>query len=82
LGCLGGGEVTLCDSPGFGDNRGNEVDIANGIGIMKGIHGANGVRLIIVIGQKGLGERLEGLLAIVNILIGMIPNIVDYFKSI
>ena len=29
--------LILCDSPGFDDSAGEEVDIANGVGIIKAI---------------------------------------------
>lgn len=29
--------IIICDSPGFGDSRSTEIDIANGIGIIKAI---------------------------------------------
>jgi hypothetical protein len=50
LNIRGKGMITFCDSPGFGDNRGNEVDIANGIGIVKAVKGCKSVRLVIVLG--------------------------------
>jgi hypothetical protein len=38
----------ICDSPGFGDSAGIEVDIANGVGMIDAIHGANTVRVVVL----------------------------------
>jgi hypothetical protein len=61
LGLYGKGMITFCDSPGFGDSRGIEVDIANGVGIFKAVNKCESLRLVIVLSQRGLGDRLEGL---------------------
>ena len=36
----GAGSFILCDSPGFCDKGGAEVDVANSIGILNAVHGA------------------------------------------
>ncbi len=49
-------EIYLCDTPGFNDNNGPEVDIANGIGIYKGIAGAESVRPVFIISRSGIEQ--------------------------
>jgi len=47
----------LCDTPGFRDSNGTEVNIANSVTIIKAIHLAKSVRPIILISEKGIGDR-------------------------
>jgi len=39
----------LCDTPGFGDTSGAEVDVANGIGIVNALKQANSVVPVILL---------------------------------
>jgi hypothetical protein len=53
--------LTICDSPGFGDTSGVEVDIANGVGMINALYGANSVRMVVIIPCDSLtGDRTEG----------------------
>jgi hypothetical protein len=45
---------TYCDTPGFGDTAGVEIDIANGIGIISALYDAKSVCLVILIGYEDL----------------------------
>ena len=45
----GGKQIVLCDTPGFGDTNGPEVDIANGIGVIRAIQNCKSVRPIVLI---------------------------------
>ena len=40
--------ITLCDTPGFMDNQGVEVDIANGVGVIRALRKCKTVRLVVV----------------------------------
>ncbi|CAF3375314.1 unnamed protein product, partial [Rotaria sp. Silwood2] len=51
--------IILCDTPGFDDTSGVEVDIANGIGIVKAIKGCKRVKPVVLISYKSIGDRLE-----------------------
>ncbi|CAB9511825.1 protein DnaJ [Seminavis robusta] len=53
--------IVLCDVPGFRDTAGAEVDIANGLGIVRAIQRAKGVKLVLVLSQAGIGDRFQGL---------------------
>jgi len=45
--------LVICDSPGFGDTAGVEVDIANGVGMINALHGARSVRVVFyLVGSK------------------------------
>ena len=37
INCVNVEGLMICDSPGFEDTQGPEVDIANGVGVVKGI---------------------------------------------
>jgi len=52
--------VILCDIPGFGDTAGVEVDIANGMGVVKAIRQAKSVIPVLVFSQNGIGDRFQG----------------------
>lgn len=41
--------LVICDSPGFGDSGGVEVDIANGIGMIDAICGAYSVLVVLIV---------------------------------
>jgi hypothetical protein len=69
-----GDSYFLCDSPGFGDTRGEVIDIANGLGIFKAIGHCKSVRPVIVISEKSFGERFIGLREIAHLLTKMIKN--------
>ncbi|CAF4518124.1 unnamed protein product [Rotaria sp. Silwood2] len=49
VGGLTNDSFVLCDSPGFEDTSGPEVDIANGFGIVKAIKGSKSVKPVILI---------------------------------
>jgi ABC-type glutathione transport system ATPase component len=52
--------VLLCDTPGFDDSAGVEVDVANAFGIIEAIHKAKSVRSLVLLSQKGLNDKLDG----------------------
>ena len=52
-----GQTLAICDSPGFDDTDGVEIDIANGFGLVKAIHRAKRVKPVLVLSQNGIGDR-------------------------
>ncbi len=55
--------IVVCDSPGFGDSAGVEVDIANCIGMINALHTARSARVVVVIAYESLiADRSKGLL--------------------
>ncbi|CAF0828795.1 unnamed protein product [Adineta steineri] len=81
VGAFADGSIILCDSPGFEDTSGAEVDIANGLGIVKAIKGCKSVKPIILNSSKSIGDKCEGLKKLTYVLVGMIPNIQDHIKA-
>ena len=53
--------LIICDSPGFGDSAGVEVDIANGVGMINALYGAQSVRVVVILPYESLiADRLKG----------------------
>ncbi|KAL4489791.1 hypothetical protein ABPG72_022431 [Tetrahymena utriculariae] len=75
------GSIILCDSPGFDDTAGPEVDIANGLGIVKAIKKCKSVRPVILLSFKSMGDRGQGIKQIAHILVGFVQNIQDKLSS-
>ena len=48
----------FCDTPGFNDTRGVEIDISNGIAIRKCVESCAGIKPVIIISDQ-LGDKLE-----------------------
>ncbi|CAF4693110.1 unnamed protein product, partial [Rotaria sp. Silwood2] len=71
----------LCDSPGFEDTSGPEVDIANGFGIVKAIKGSKIVKSVILISYRGMGDRLGGVKDLTRTLVGLIPGMEDHLNT-
>lgn len=77
--------VTLCDSPGFYDTDGPEIDIANGVGIIKALIGCRSVKPVVVLSSMNLGNRMEGVRALSKTLAGMVqslPAVLNSFEYI
>ena len=79
-------QITYCDCPGFLDNRGAEINIANAVNIRKAFSQAKGVKVIILINYCSLkADRGRGLTDMINIcshLFGSTQNIEKYKDSI
>ncbi|KAL4489804.1 hypothetical protein ABPG72_022444 [Tetrahymena utriculariae] len=75
------GSIILCDSPGFGDTAGPEVDIANGLGIVNAIKQCKSVRPVILLSYKSIGDRGQGIKQLAHILVGLVQNIQDKLSS-
>jgi len=73
--------IILCDTPGFRDTHGPEVDISNSLNIVKGIQGARAVKPIVIISKLSLGAKYEELINLITILMGMIPKIEKYLRN-
>jgi hypothetical protein len=71
----------LCDTPGFKDQNGCEVDIANGYGIVKALKGCNSVRPVILISSQSFGSRCAGIKELAHLLSRMIDEIGSYLNS-
>ena len=50
-------ELLLCDTPGFEDTEGPEVDLANVIGVIKAVKMCKTVRPVVLISASDVGGR-------------------------
>ncbi|KAL4508491.1 hypothetical protein ABPG72_003795 [Tetrahymena utriculariae] len=75
------GSCILCDSAGFEDSNGAEVDISNGIGIVEAVKNCKSVRPVILVSSVSVGEKGQGIKELANILVGLVNNIQDYLSS-
>ena len=46
--------ITICDTPGFGDSKGNEQEISNGLGIVHALKGAASIKPVIVMDHRSI----------------------------
>ncbi|EAR88872.3 hypothetical protein TTHERM_00263680 (macronuclear) [Tetrahymena thermophila SB210] len=74
--------IILCDSPGFDVISGPEVDIANGLGIVKVIKKCRSVRPVILLSFESQGDRGQGIKQLAHILIGFVNDIQDKISSL
>ena len=58
---VGDRTVLLCDTPGFGDSDGAEMEIANCFSLLQAIQGASTVKPVLVMSRDGMGDRFQGL---------------------
>ena len=77
---------TYCDCPGFLDNRGAEINIANAVNVRTAITEAQSVKVVILINYHSLradrGRGLSDMLKICSNLFGHPDNLVRYQDSI
>lgn len=81
MGLASSGEVVLCDTPGFGDTNGPEVDIANGSGVVDAVCLCHSVKILILISMHSIGDRLEGIGKLSRILVTFIGSIQDHLPT-
>jgi hypothetical protein len=81
--------LVICDSPGFGDSAGVEVDIANGVGMINALHGARSVRVVVILPFDSLtGERMAGAIKMSEVIsnlfheLNVVESIAIYFNKV
>ncbi len=68
--------LILCDTPGFGDNSGIEVDISNGLGLIRSLSKASSVRVVIILSYESIiKDKSKGIIDIANIISSLINNL-------
>jgi lipid A disaccharide synthetase len=67
--------ITLVDTPGSQDTESNEVDISNGLGILRAVRQTKGVRLVILFSYLKLGARGEEIKKLLAFYAGMLKNL-------
>jgi len=74
-------DITLCDSPGFGDTAGVEIDVANAVAIYNLLHECKTVQPVLVLDSRAVpvekGQILKRLLA----HLGSFLNPLEHFIS-
>ena len=79
-------QITYCDCPGFLDNRGAEINIANAVNIKAALTRAKTVKVVILINYHSLradrGRGLSDMLKICSNLFGNERNLEHYQNSI
>ncbi|MBX9585798.1 MAG: hypothetical protein K2X50_00940 [Gammaproteobacteria bacterium] len=75
------GGIVICDTPGFEDTQGAEVDIANAIGVVEAVRGAKTVRPVVLISNKSIGDRCELLKELAHLLVRTVANIKDHLDA-
>ena len=55
-------------SPGFDDTSGPEVDIANGLGIVRGVSQINSAKILVVLSFGDLDTRMIGIRQVAHTL--------------
>jgi hypothetical protein len=73
-----GGSVILCDTPGFEDTGGPEINIANGRGLIEAIKKCKNVRLLLLISYLDIGDKSQGIKAALHKLAGRITDVETY----
>ncbi|MHA7877339.1 MAG: hypothetical protein ACX93T_00215 [Bacteroidota bacterium] len=70
---------TYCDCPGFSDNRGPEINIANAINTRRVLQQAKGVKVIFLTGYNGLsddrGDSIEAMEEMCRQMFGGVDNL-------
>ena len=61
--------LLICDSPGFGDTGGIEIDIANNVGMIRALHKTKSVRIAVLMAKDSLtANRYQGVISIAKII--------------
>ena len=81
INCVNVGDLIICDTPGFEDTQGHEVDIANGVGVVNGIRGCNSVYVSIVVSYKSTGERYKGMKSLAKLVSSMFTNLENHIST-
>jgi hypothetical protein len=75
INCVNVDGLILCDTPGFEDSQGPEVDIANGVGVVEGIRRCKSIIPAIVISYKSTGERFSGIKSLAKLIASMFTDL-------
>lgn len=81
--------LVICDSPGFGDSAGVEVDIANGVGMINALYEARSVRVVVILPYDSLtADRMTGAIKMSEIIsnlfrdLEVLSSIAIYFNKV
>ena len=74
--------IILCDTPGFDDSSGAEVDVANGLGIIRAVEKAKSVKIVLVVGKADLDRRMDGLKNLCYTLSRVLTNYIQQLSCV
>ena len=72
-----GDDVTICDSPGLLDTRGPELDVSNMYGVVLAAEACKSIVPVIVLSEKGTGNRMTEFKSIIKQISHFFKNIDD-----
>ncbi|CAF3606520.1 unnamed protein product [Rotaria sp. Silwood1] len=75
------GAITLCDTLGFANTIGAEVDIANAIGIARAVKECKSVKPVVLISYKSIGNQFRDVKELASVIVRLIPEIKDNIKA-
>lgn len=67
--------IDYCDMPGFGDSRGDAVEVAKSFFMKSFLESANNIRFIITINYSDTDNKVESLKKFIKDFIKLIPNL-------
>ncbi|ETO28585.1 hypothetical protein RFI_08544, partial [Reticulomyxa filosa] len=73
--------IVLCDTPGFEDTGGTEVEVANGVGIVKALQTCKSVKPVVLISYIAFGHRMNNIKALARTLAAIVPSIENYLSA-
>jgi len=73
--------VIVCDTPGFNDTDGAEYDIANGICIADAMRKCHSIKPVILLSQKGMGDRCQGISNLSKLLVKIFSSIEEHAQT-
>ncbi|ETO01343.1 hypothetical protein RFI_36099, partial [Reticulomyxa filosa] len=73
--------VALCDTPGFEDTSGAEVDVANGIGLVGALQNCRSVKPVVLICYTAQGYRMSCIKSLARTLVAIMPSIKDHLTA-
>lgn len=81
-----GSPLTIVDCPGYSDNRGAEINIANAVNIKQVLNSAKSVRFVVLLSYHSLmadrAKAVASLLKIIADLFGSLENLKQHKESI
>ena len=74
-------KIELCDTPGFNDSEGPEMDVSNGLGIVKAVSLAKSVKVLMVISKGNIDGRMTGVKDLADTVAKLISDFETYYEN-
>ena len=76
-------DLWICDSPGFGDSGGVQIDIANGVGTINAIKECESVKVAVILPRDSLfADRMAGAVAVSQVIANLFADLKAVLPSI